>query len=138
MIKGFKEARQSFKNLAEAVKPKVVRSAVNAALTEGVKAARDNAPIGGEPHKTYKGRVVAPGFLRRAIQKSTRVSQDKTMVMGKIKVKDEAWYGSLIEFGFKAEPPRPWFFPAIDRVEDRMEKRYFEKMDERVQKEFNK
>lgn len=134
----FKNALDSFRHLKEAAKPRVVRSALNAALQEGVKAARDNAPVGDEPHKTYRGRLVVGGFLKRNIKKSTRVSKDKKEVVGNIRLSREAFYGSFIEFGFKSKGPRPWFFPAVNAVEPRMFRRYQTKMIERIEKEFRK
>lgn len=140
MLKGADEAMRSFKRLKEAAKPRVMRSALNAALTPVLKEVRAAAPIGDEPHKTYKGRVVAPGFLSRNIKKSTKVSRDKKRVFGSVKPAPEAWYGSLPEYGgvTRNYEKDPWFHKAAARGERESRARYFEKLSERIEKEFRK
>jgi len=138
VIEGMAEAVRSFKHLKDAVKPRIVRSAMNAALNPGLKAVRAAAPRGTEQHKTYKGRTVAPGFLSRSAKKSTRLNRGTNRVLGKISFKPEAFYGSFGEFGTKNQPADPFFFDAIDNVQDQMQKAYFGKMNDRIQKEFSK
>ena len=138
-IQGMASALRSFKNLSDAVKPRLVRNALNAALTPGLKAARNAAPVGSKPHKSYKGRTLPPGYLsRKGIKKSTRKSRTGNKVFGKIAATAEGFYGSFKEYGTKNIDANPFFFKAIDSVQDEMERRYFEKMNEAIQKEFRK
>jgi HK97 gp10 family phage protein len=100
--KGIKEVLDSFDRLEKAAQNRVVRSAINAALNPVLKEARASAPKGKAPHKTYKGRTVPPGFLSNSIIKQTRISKDKRFVFGTVRPKSEAWYGSLLEHGWRA------------------------------------
>ncbi len=166
---GIKDIDKAFKELANAAKPKVLKQALNASLNPVVKSVKANAPVGSKEHKTYKGRTVPPGYLkRRGIIKSTRISRDKKLVTGNVRLKGEAWYGSLIEHGFKAGkrpkavkkasasgslsdqqlsklgdnrkkiPPKPWFKPAVERASDDVEKAYFSKMEQAILRAWRK
>ena len=101
-VEGLSEVKKAFDNLQKAGQTRVLRSSLNAALVPVVKALRLAAPKGTEGHKTYKGRTVAPGFLsRKGIVKGVRVSKDKTRVFGNVRLAGEAWYGSMIEHGWR-------------------------------------
>lgn len=139
-IEGMKAAMRTFKRLERAGQARVMRSALNGALTPVLKSVRRAAPKGNAPHKTYKGRTVAPGFLSRNIKKSTRISRDKKSVSGTVKPAGEAWYGSMKEFGGKKRkyPKDPWFFDAADRAEDESAEAYFDRLQARIEAEWNK
>lgn len=98
---GIKDISAAFERMKRAGQLKALRSSVNAALNPALKQLRAAAPKGSEPHKTYKGRTVAPGFLSRSVIKSTRVYRDKSGVTGNVRLRGEAWYGSLIEHGYR-------------------------------------
>lgn len=100
-ISGFDDAMASFAALEKAAQNRALRSAINAGLNPILKATRQSAPKGSAPHKTYKGRVVAPGFLSQSITKSTRIGRNKKFVFGTVRPKSEAWYGSLLEHGWR-------------------------------------
>jgi hypothetical protein len=98
---GLDDILKTFGRLERAGQLRSLRSATNAALNPALRALRLAAPKGSEPHKTYKGRVVAPGFLSNSIKKSVRVSKDKTAVVGRVRVEGEAYYGAIIEKGYR-------------------------------------
>lgn len=100
-IEGMKDVLGTFKRMEDASQLRAMRSALNASMTPIVGALRRNAPKGSLPHRTYKGRTVAPGFLSRSIVKSTRIARDKSKVFGNVRLRSEAWYGSLIEHGWR-------------------------------------
>lgn len=98
---GLDDILKAFEGLKKGAQAKVMRQALNAALVPVVKELRASAKKGSKPHKTYKGRLVAPGFLSRSVIKSTRLSKDKHQVFGNVRLKSEAWYGSLLEHGWR-------------------------------------
>lgn len=139
-IQGMKGELKRFKRLERAGQARVMRSALNAALTPVLKATRRAAPKGEEAHKTHKGRTVAPGFLSRNIKKSTKIGRDKRRVFGSVKPGPEAWYGSMKEFGGKKRDYKkePWFYDAADKAEEQSADAYFDKLAERIDAEWDK
>lgn len=166
---GLEDINRAFDNLKKGGQIRTLRSATNAALNPALKALRAAAPRGSESHKTYKGRTVAPGFLsRRGIVKSVRVSKDKTRVLGNVRLAGEAWYGSLIEHGYRPgkrsndikkasrkgslsdkrlsalgdnrvkRAPKPWFNPTVDKLSQPMLDAYSDKMEKAIIKEWLK
>lgn len=108
MIEGMKELDAKIQKLKAQTSPKEIRKAGNKALTPALRAIRAAAPVGSKVHKTYKGRFVMPGFLRRSIGKSSRISGSGVEI--KIRVRGEAFYGQFLEKGIRGIPARRWFF----------------------------
>lgn len=94
---------------------KALRSALMSATLPVVKEARARAPLGKLPHKTYKGRIVSPGFLARSLGRKSRVNRDGTGVSVSIGVRNEAFYGvQFLELGTSKIPRRPWLVPSYE------------------------
>lgn len=86
------------------------------AALPALRAAQSRAPISDRDYlkKTYKGRYVAPGFLRRNIARKSILSRDKRFVKVMIGPKPEAFYGTqFIEIGTSTIPKQPWLEPAF-------------------------
>lgn len=132
---GTKELLAKLKKLSKTAEPKQIRSAVSFALTPVKNAASANAPRGSQAHKTYKGRLVAPGFLARSIKKTARVSRDKQSVIGSVGPSREAFYGTqFIELGTKNIRRAPWLEPAYSSKEQIVIKRFADKLEDRIKK----
>lgn len=130
-VEGIKEAQRALRQMSMAAQGRTVRSALNAALTPGLRAARAAAPVGTRAHRTYLGNLVLPGFLSRNIRKSTRVNRRTGTVTGSIRAAPEAFYGSFLDDGI-------WFDRAIASAETAMESIYFQKMTSAVERAYNK
>jgi HK97 gp10 family phage protein len=77
------------------------------------------APVGDVAHKTYKGRLVAPGFLKRGINVAVRYLSRKGAVLAKIGPRREAFYGTqFLEIGTSKMPKQPWLVPAYEAKKD--------------------
>lgn len=83
------------KELGAAASGKALRQSVNYAMTPVLQEARKTAPKGNVAHRTYKGRLVAPGFLSRNIGKKSFLSKSKNFASASVKPAGEAWYGQL-------------------------------------------
>ena len=72
---------------------KVLRSAALKATNKTVLKMRQKAPKGpvGEAHRTYKGRLVPSGFLKKSIRRRSFFEDGKAKVL--IGVRKEAFYG---------------------------------------------
>lgn len=87
--------------IEQAASNRAMRRAMGKALRPVAKKLRQAAPRGKVPHKTYKGRLVGPGFLSRNIKVRTNIARDKNRVFGSIRPEAEAWYGSLLNNGWR-------------------------------------
>lgn len=93
-----------FKNLAEldqSTSNKVLRSAAMSSTTAVVRKLRAKAPKGSRAHRTYKGRLVAPGFLSRNIRRRSFISRRNGTANVELGVSKEAFYGLFYDQGFK-------------------------------------
>lgn len=118
-IEGFKQLDRRLRKLTN---PRDARNAIRAGLNRGlnpvVKTARENAPKGESGHKTYKGRIVSPGFLSRSIKKKLKIEGGS--IVGRVGMIKDAFYGAFFETGFKAGgktevPADPWLKPSLTK-----------------------
>ena len=91
-LTGLKELNKQLKAMERRTGTKVLRSASLKATTPVLRAMRAKAPVGRKPHKTFKGRLVAPGFTKRSLRRKTRVLTRKGAVQVTMGVRSEAWY----------------------------------------------
>lgn len=90
-IEGLIELGRKLNRLSTTVAGKALRNATASAVLPAFKAIKAAAPVGNGGHKTYKGRTVAPGFLKRSVRRKSRFKNGKATVL--IGVKPEAFYG---------------------------------------------
>jgi HK97 gp10 family phage protein len=140
--RGFKELDQQLANLAEAVGPKranrVMKNALKQAATPVLKMARAKAPVGDRKHRTYKGTLAIPGFLRKNIDKQAFVTKQGTGVV-RMGPKAEAFYGTtFLERGTKYISPMPWLVPAFEAASSAMLSKFGEALAKLIDKEVNK
>ena len=115
-IEGLNELSKQLSTLGPKVGSKFLRSALMSSALPVVKAAKADVPTGKKPHKTHKGRLVAPGFAARNIAKRSALSRDKRTAYVSIGVKREAHYAiSFLELGTKYIAKRPWLVKALER-----------------------
>jgi len=103
----------------ESLKTNVARGALRTATRKAAKIvaaeAESRAPQGTELHKTYKGRVVAPGFLSRNVKVKMWYDTARAAVGASIGVAKEAFYGTqFLEIGTSKIPKRPWLVPSLE------------------------
>ena len=93
---------------------KAIRAAVKAGMTPVYKAAQQKIPVGTVAHRTFKGRLVAPGFAKRSLQLVTTLSSDKQKATAIIGVRGEAFYAiQFVEMGTSKMAAQPWLRPAF-------------------------
>ncbi len=111
---GAVDAQRQLRALGEVAEAKIVKGAVRAAIKIPVNLAKFYIPRGDEPHRTYKGRLVAPGFSARSIQSRVVVSKQTKNVVGVIGVEREAFYAvSFVDRGTSRMAARPWLRNAF-------------------------
>jgi len=111
---GAVEAQKQLRALGEVGEAKIVKGAVRAAIKIPENLAKFYIPRGSEPHRTYKGRLVAPGFSARSIQSRVTVSKKTKNVVGVLGVEREAFYAvQFVDRGTSKMAARPWLRNAF-------------------------
>lgn len=141
-VKGVAELQRMLKRLDKGVTEKVVAKACRAAMVPMRKQAIAEAPISEETHRTYKGRLVGPGFLKRSIKlKKMRKSKSRYNRVGyTLAARKEAFYGRIVELGFTHNrtgqkiPPNPWLGRAYNKMYRDVDKDFRNKLNKIVKK----
>ncbi|WP_430009972.1 hypothetical protein [Methylophaga lonarensis] len=126
-IDGMKELYDKLGELGNQLEAKALRSSAMAALTRTAREYRAAAPRGSQAHRTYKGRLVAPGFLSRSIVRRSRVDKKSGRVWALIGVRREAFYGVMfLDKGIwvrsrRGQPVRPYRIEGRDWFKSRFE-----------------
>lgn len=128
--------------IAEETDPKLTAQALRSAMKPMLSAARANAPTGEDSHRTYKGRLVSPGFLKRNIKLKKLRFRDKSRVGYGLWAQGEAWYGQALERGRKAGRkgkyawgsirPDPWLGKAYAAHKDGLSRSFKAEMSKRI------
>ena len=99
-VEGLNELSRKLAKLGPSLAGRELRKSAMYATTTVVKEMKQAAPRGKEPHRTYKGRLVSPGFLSRSVKRKSSYRNGKATVT--IGVKKEAFYGVMfVEKGTK-------------------------------------
>lgn len=117
-LEGVAELTRKLDSLKKLDDGKALRAAVRAGIKPAADRAKATAPVGTEAHRTYKGRLVAPGFTRRSVRSVTKMSRDKQKATALLGVRAEAFYSlQFIELGTSKFPKRPWLRPAFEATQ---------------------
>lgn len=135
-LQGLKALEKQLNELPTAVSGKLLKSAVRSAMLPAEKAMKMAAPIGTEAHRTFKGNLVAPGFLRRNIKRKVILSKRTGKVIGLLGVRPEAYYGvQYVEKGTKKMPAKPWFKNTFIAQESAMLQRLKDRLRANLEKQ---
>lgn len=153
-ISGYRELSAQLQAMGAAVGGQALKSAAHASMKPAVEAAQAAAPEANPPYgpyatrttpldpypkKTYKGRLVAPGFARRSVAIRTSLARTRDFVKVALGVRREAFYAvQFIELGTSKIPKRPWLEPAfrgaVQAVNTRLQERLKALIDRAAQK----
>lgn len=101
---------------------KVIRNATRAAGRVVADRARALIPKGTIEHRTYKGRLVAPGFASRSIRYIASLSKDKQKATVVVGVRSEAFYAvQFVELGTSKMERQPWLRPAFQSTTEQQQ-----------------
>ena len=115
VVSGLRELDRKLAALGGALGQKVLRNATRAAMTPVLAAARAAAPVGTEAHRTYQGRLVAPGFAKRNLRIVTYRNRQTGKVGALLGVRREAFYAlQFWVYGHYGRKRKDWFTPAFE------------------------
>lgn len=122
-LEGVAELTRQLDALGKLEDGKALRRSVAAGGRVVVKAAKSLIPKGVDAHRTYKGRLVAPGFASRNIRAVTTLSKDKQKATVRIGVRNEAFYAvNFVEIGTSKMAKQQWLRPAFQSTIDAQQK----------------
>lgn len=121
-LEGVAELMKKLDALGKLEDGKALRAAGRAAGRVVADRARALIPKGDVAHRTYKGRLVAPGFASRSIRYIASLSKDKQKVTVIVGVRAEAFYAvQFVELGTSKMERQPWLRPAFQSTIDQQE-----------------
>ena len=137
-IIGFEKLHKQLSDMGAAAGGKALRSATLGSSLPALRAIQLAAPVGTRPHRSYKGRLVMPGFLKRHIRRMSFLSRDRTRAYVLIGPTQEAFYAQFLELGKKGFARRPFMEPAfqasIPQVRERMREKLKQLIDKAAKK----
>lgn len=93
---------------------KIIQGAVRAGMRPALVSARQKIPVGTIAHRTYKGRLVAPGFAKRSLRIVAVLSKDKQQATALLGPSKEGYYATqFLERGTFKMKAQPWLRPAF-------------------------
>lgn len=96
---------------------KALRSAARAGVKPIFTQAKANIPKSPDSVKTYKGRLVGPGFASRNIRTITQIKPAEGIARASVGVRDEAFYAvRFVEQGTKKQRAQHWLTEASEQT----------------------
>ena len=131
-IEGLRELSAQLNKLESKLATKTLRNATRAAIAPTHKKIKALTPVGKRAHRTYKGRLVAPGFLKRSIKLGSRFKNG--VASAAIGAKPEAFYGMFLVIGTKKIKARDFFFRIFANDRPAIESRLVSELKKRIDK----
>lgn len=121
-LEGVAQLTRQLEALGKLEDGKALRTAVRAGIKPAQIRAKQLIPEGVDAHRTYKGRLVAPGFAKRSIRSITTTSKDKQKATALLGVRKEAFYAvNYVERGTSKMAARPWLRPAFQSTAEQQQ-----------------
>lgn len=136
-LEGVAELSRQLRELGAAFSIPILRAAVRA----GIKPAKDRWAQtiwkGNTAHRTYKGRLVAPGFSSRQIRVVTKAEEGGTRVSAALGVRKEAFYAVQFierELGNSKHAAQPSLRAAMSSTQQEQQTALAAKLRDRIDK----
>lgn len=134
-LEGVADLTAKLKALGSEFVGPTMRAVLRAAIKPAFEKANQTIPIGLEAHRTYKGRLVAPGFSKRSIRIVTRLDKNGTTASVALGVRKEAFYAVLFEeLGTSKMAARPWLRPSLQSTQEQQQTILASKLRERIER----
>lgn len=113
-LQGVAELTKKLQELGGLNDGKALRGCVRAGMYPAFLRAHELIPVGTVAHRTYTGRLVAPGFSKRSLRIVVQTSKDKQAATALLGPSKEGYYATqFTERGFRNKAARPWLRPAL-------------------------
>lgn len=128
---------RKLRKIEQSIQPKIVAQSIRAAMVPMLKDARINAPTGKKEHRTYKGRLVAPGHLKRSINLKKLKRRDKSIQAYGLWAQKEGFYGGFVEQGVAGKgktTAKPWLGKAFRKNINGVQTKFMNEMRKRIER----
>jgi len=134
-LEGVGELTAKLNELGVKLAARELRGTVKDALELAEHRARARIPQGSQPHKTYRGRLVSPGYAISTLHIETRINKRTGAAEAMLGVGREAFYAvAFVELGTAHTPAQPWLRPSFEDAEDAMLKQISTSLFQRIEK----
>lgn len=134
-LKGAADLDRKLAALGNVAASKVMRGAMRAAMNEAKKEAEGSVPVGTVTHRTYRGRLVAPGFAKRNLRVVVVRDKSGAPLRALLGVRREAFYAvQFLELGTSKMPANPWLVPAFERAQPAVTGKLIDGLRERIER----
>jgi len=135
-IKGLDELSKKLVALGADLGAKTLRQSTRNAMTIIKREAKLRIPVGDRAHRTYKGRLVPPGFAKASIKAvSRRPRRGSAKARVSLGVKKEAFYATqFVELGTSKMQARPWLVPAMEAKRSAAEQKIASELKRKIDK----
>lgn len=134
-LEGVGELTSKLTELGVKLAARELRGTVKEAIGEAEHKARARIPQGSEPHKTYRGRIVSPGFAVSTLHVETYINKRTGSAVAVLGVEREAFYATIfVELGTSNTKAQPWLLPSFEESEEAMLRRMADELRGRVEK----
>lgn len=133
-LEGVADLTAQLNELGVKLASKELKGTVKVALQEAEHLARQRIPVGTEPHKTYRGRLVSPGFALSTLHVEVSLNKRSGAAVAILGVGREAFYVMFIELGTSKFAAHPWLVPSFTESEDVMLRKIGEELRARIEK----
>jgi HK97 gp10 family phage protein len=118
-LEGVADLIGQLNELGTKVAARELRHVVREAMEPALHYARSNAPVGTVPHKTYRGRLVSPGFAVSTLQVVARFNKRTGAAEAMLGYGREAFYAAIFtELGTSKMAARPVLRPALEATQE--------------------
>lgn len=134
-LEGVKDLTSKITELGAKFATQQLKGVVNVAIGEALHKARTTIPVGTIAHRTYRGRIVSPGFALSTLHVETKIDKRAGSAIAFLGVKREAFYAvQFLELGTAKMAARPWLRPAFETSQDEMLQAIGDEMRKRVER----
>lgn len=121
-LQGVGELTLKLKKLGGLEDGKIIAKVVRRAIRPAEARARALIPVGKVSHRTYKGKMVQPGFAKKSVRSIVFLSKDKKTASAILGVRKEAFYAvNFVEIGTAKMAAQPWLRPAFRQTRAQQE-----------------
>lgn len=134
-LEGVRDLTGKITELGAKLAARELRGTVKASLTIAEHKARARMPQGTEPHKTYRGRLVSPGYAITTLHIEVGLNKRTGAVVATLGVGREAFYVvQFVELGTADMAAQPWLRPSFEESEDAMLRSIADELRSRIDK----